>query len=97
MSLLEKARTAASRPAPIPRITIDASFTPACIALSPISSPTFAAAKGVPFFAPVKPRLPLEDHAMALPFWSVKIAFVLLNVACTNKIAVSTFFHTTRK
>jgi hypothetical protein len=43
-----------------------------------MSSPTFAAAKGVPFFAPRNPSDPDEDHMSALPLISASKSFVLL-------------------
>src|SRR3989344_7001546 len=44
-----------SRPEPTPFTTTLASFMPIALALLPIISPTLAAAKGVPFLAPLKP------------------------------------------
>jgi hypothetical protein len=60
-------RIADSRPDPTPLITTEISFIPIAAALSARTSPIFAAAKGVPFFAPLNPREPDVDHASALP------------------------------
>ena len=51
--------------------------------------PTLAAAKGVPFLAPLKPSEPLEDQIIALPSRSVKSTLVLLYVDCTWSIPKS--------
>src|SRR3982751_4878517 len=76
--LVEKARIEDSRPAPTPETTTATSLTPIATALSPKSSPTFAAAKGVPFLAPAKPSEPDEDQDTTLPAMSVKESLVLL-------------------
>ena len=72
-----------SRPEPTPLITTLTSLMPKACALSAKASPTLAAAKGVPFFAPLKPRLPLEDQARALPLSSASKSLVLLYVDST--------------
>src|SRR3989338_2701642 len=89
-------RSADSRPAPTPRITTSTSLTPMIAALSPTSSPTLAAANGVPFFAPEKPSAPEDDHAIALPFLSVSRTFVLLYVAWIWSVPDTMFFFATR-
>jgi len=81
-----------SRPDPTPFTTTDTSRIPITDALPPRISPTFAAANGVPFFAPLKPIAPDDDVASTFPFTSVKTIFVLLYVDSTCKIPVSTFF-----
>ena len=53
---------AGSLPEPTPLTTTSDSFTPNVCALSPIISPTFEAANGVPFFAPLKPNDPALDQ-----------------------------------
>ena len=70
----------ASLPCPTPLTTASMLLIPILLAFSPTSSPTLAAAKGVPFLAPLKPREPLDDHARALPLVSVRRTFVLLYV-----------------
>src|SRR5581483_4876247 len=73
-----KPRMEDSRPEPTPLTTTATSFKPMVWALPPTVSPTLAAAKGVPFLAPLKPSEPLEDQAKLLPLGSVSTAFVLL-------------------
>src|SRR3989344_9088078 len=75
-----KARSADSRPAPTPFIITLTSFIPKTVAFSASSSPTLLAAKGVPFFAPLKPSEPEDDHARPLPFSSARRTLVLLYV-----------------
>jgi hypothetical protein len=87
-----KPRTEDSRPEPVPLITTATSFSPIAWAFTARVSPTFAAAKGVPFFAPLKPRAPAEEAKIALPFVSVKSSFVLLYVDCTYKVPLSRRF-----
>src|SRR3989344_1730416 len=91
-----KPLSADSRPAPTPRMTTSTSFTPMIFALSPRSSPTFAAANGVPFFAPENPSAPAEDHAMALPSLSESMTFVLLYVAWMLSVPATMFFFASR-
>src|SRR3989344_9618437 len=87
--LVEKARIEVSRPAPTPETTTDTSLTPMAAARSPISSPTLAAANGVPFLAPEKPSEPEEDQVTMLPDLSPKHILVLLKVASTYSMPVS--------
>src|SRR6185369_10211623 len=65
------ARTEDSRPEPTPEIITSISFIPMVPARSANISPTLLAANGVPFFAPLKPKDPLEDQARVLPEVSV--------------------------
>src|SRR3990167_8407101 len=87
--LVEKARMDDSRPAPTPETTTETSLTPMAAARSPTSSPTFAAANGVPFLAPENPKLPEDDHVTMLPDLSPRHILVLLKVASTKSMPVS--------
>ena len=73
-----KPRMPDSRPEPTPFTTTATSLMPIVEAFAPRISPTFAAAKGVPFFAPLKPIEPDEEVAKTLPLLSVRTIFVLL-------------------
>src|SRR3989344_882010 len=83
MPLVEKARIDDSRPAPTPDTTAETSFTPMAAARSPMSSPTLAAANGVPFLAPENPSEPEDDQVTILPDLSPRHILVLLKVAST--------------
>ena len=72
-----KALMAGSRPEPTPSTITSASLTPSIAALLPMTSPTLEAAKGVPFFAPLKPKLPELDQKSVLPDLSEKRTLVL--------------------
>src|SRR3989344_5840165 len=87
-----KALIAGSLPEPTPRTTTSASLTPKAATLPPTTSPTFPAANGVPFFAPLKPRLPELDQNNVLPDLSEKRTLVLLKVASICKTPETTFF-----
>ena len=87
-----KALISGYRPDPTPLTTTCASLIPAVTAFSARTSPTFDAANGVPFFASLNPRLPLDDQNKTLPFISLTTALVLLNVASIESNAVVTFF-----
>src|SRR3989338_4983328 len=89
MPLVENARIADSRPAPTPLTVTETSLTPIAAARSPKSSPTLAAANGVPFFAPENPKLPEDDQLTTLPDLSAKASLVLLKVASTKRIPES--------
>src|ERR1700712_3232417 len=78
-----KARSALSRPEPGPLTSISSISMPCSRAFLPASSAATCAAYGVDFRLPLKPWLPAEDHAMALPWASVMVMTVLLNVAAT--------------
>src|SRR3989338_9673446 len=88
---------AASRPEPTPFTTADPSLMPIVCAFWESVSPTFAAAKGVPFFAPRKPREPLEDQHRVFPFTSVSTTFVLLYVDSTQRTPTSALFLETEE
>src|SRR3989338_864706 len=89
MPLVEKARIDDSRPAPTPETTTDTSFTPMAAARSPTSSPTLAASNGVPFLAPENPSEPDDDQVTMLPDLSPRHILVLLKVASTKSMPVS--------
>jgi hypothetical protein len=78
-----KPRMDDSRPDPTPLTITAASRIPIAPALAPIISPTLAAAKGVPFFAPLKPMAPDDDVDKTLPLLSVRTSWVLLYVERT--------------
>jgi hypothetical protein len=90
-------RIAGSRPEPTPLTTTSASFTPRLAAFSPTVSPTFDAANGVPFFAPLKPRLPDELQKSVAPFLSEKTTLVLLKVAWMCRVPATIFFFGVRR
>src|SRR3989338_114583 len=87
-----KALIAGSRPDPTPKTTTSASLTPRIAALLPTKSPTLEAANGVPFLAPLKPKLPALDQNNVLPNLSEKSTLVLLKVASICKTPEVTFF-----
>src|SRR5688572_6803598 len=72
---------AASRPAPGPRTQTSTCLRPCSIALRAAISAAVWAANGVDFREPLKPALPALDHDTTLPFLSVSVTIVLLNVA----------------
>jgi hypothetical protein len=55
-----------------PFTTTATSFIPIVAAFAPKISPTLAAAKGVPFLAPLNPIAPDEDVPSTFPLASVK-------------------------
>src|SRR5580704_5592202 len=67
---------------------------PCSIARRAASSAASCAANGVLLRDPLNPRDPALDHATVLPFTSVMVTTVLLNVDCTYAIPVATFFLT---
>src|SRR3989344_9068263 len=87
--LVEKARIDDYRPAPTPDTTTETSFTPIAAARSPTSSPTLAAANGGPFLAPENPSEPEDDQVTMLPDLSPRHILVLLKVASTKSMPVS--------
>src|SRR5258707_11112552 len=72
-----------SRPLPGPCTRTCTRFTPAVNASRAACSAATVAANGVLFFEPLKPALPLDPHAMALPRGSQMVMVVLLKVALT--------------
>src|SRR5690348_16298689 len=83
-----------SRPLPGPWTRTWTRLTPRPIASRAHCSAATVAAKGVLFFEPLKPALPDEPHATALPWLSVMVTVVLLNVAlmCATPSASTTRF-----
>src|SRR5258708_1059302 len=72
-----------SRPLPGPCTRTCTRFTPAVNASRAACSAATVAANGVLFFEPLKPALPLDPHAMALPRGSQMVMVVLLKVPLT--------------
>src|SRR5262245_11313576 len=70
-----------SRPLPGPCTRTCTRRTPRFMASRPQFSAATVAAKGVDFFEPLKPALPAEPQASALPLRSVMVIRRLLNVA----------------
>src|SRR6185295_7549107 len=70
-----------SRPLPGPWTRTCTRRSPRFIASRPQFSAATVAANGVDFFEPLKPALPAEPQASALPFRSVIVINRLLNVA----------------
>src|SRR5881227_1663953 len=83
-----------SRPLPGPCTRTWTRLTPRPIASRAHCSAATVAANGVLFFEPLKPALPDEPHATALPWLSVIVTVVLLNVAlmCATPSASTTRF-----
>ena len=77
-----KARIAASRPGPGPLTKISTSRIP--LSWAPLAACWAAscAAYGVLFREPLKPAVPALAQAIVLPWGSVSVMMVLLNVAC---------------
>src|ERR1043166_218818 len=83
-----------SRPLPGPCTRTWTRLTPRPIASRAHCSAATVAANGVLFFDPLKPDLPEEPQATALPWLSVIVTVVLLNVAlmCATPSASTTRF-----
>jgi hypothetical protein len=100
MSLIErtlipstpKARIAASLPTPGPFTKTDSSLRPCSMAFDPADSAVVCAAKGVDFFAPLKPNPPADAQEIVLPMVSVIVMIVLLKVACMKALPSAMFF-----
>src|SRR5436190_20076070 len=78
-----RAWIADSRPLPGPCTRTCTRFTPAVSASRAACSAATVAAKGVLFLEPLNPALPDEPHDTVLPWTSVMVTVVLLNVALT--------------
>ena len=76
------ARMAVSRPAPGPLTMTSAFFIPCPTASLLAFSAAICAAKGVPFFAPLKPIAPLDAQETVSPVAVLMVTIVLLNVDC---------------
>jgi hypothetical protein len=74
-------RIADSLPEPGPLTKTSTSFTPRSSAFFAALSAAMPAAKGVDFFEPLKPELPVDAHVSVLPSLSVMVTMVLLNDA----------------
>lgn len=74
-------RTADSRPEPGPLINTSTRRKPSSMASFAADSAESCAANGVLLREPLKPILPAEAHEITLPYWSVSVTMVLLNVA----------------
>src|SRR5262249_2043176 len=70
---------------------------PCSIALRPASSAATWAAYGVDFREPLNPWLPEDDHAIVLPWASVIVIIVLLNVAATCAVPEVMFLRSRRR
>src|SRR3954454_15884448 len=83
-----------SRPLPGPCTRTCTRFTPRPSASRAHCSAATVAANGVLFFDPLKPAFPDEPQATALPWLSVIVTVVLLNVAlmCATPSASTTRF-----
>src|ERR1700740_688097 len=91
------ARRADSRPEPGPLTSMSRVRMPCSIALRPASSAATCAAYGVDFREPLKPWLPDDDHAIALPWASVIVIIVLLNDAFTWAVPEVMFLRSRRR
>src|ERR1700755_1366404 len=92
-----KARKALSRPEPGPLTSMSNVSIPCSRAFLPASSAATCAAYGVDLRLPLKPWLPAEDHAIALPCASVIVITVLLKVAATWATPEVMFFLSLRR
>src|ERR1700722_2595725 len=91
------ARRALSRPEPGPLTSISNVSMPCSRAFLPASSAATWAAYGVLLRLPLKPWLPADDHAIALPWASVMVITVLLNVAATCATPAIMFLRSLRR
>src|SRR5580658_8555546 len=91
------ARNADSRPEPGPLTSISSVRMPCSMAFFPASSAATCAAYGVDLREPLKPWLPDDDHAIALPWASVIVIIVLLNVALTWAVPDVMFLRSRRR
>src|SRR5215472_5849576 len=69
---------------------------PCSMALRPASSAATCAAYGVDLREPLKPWLPADDQAIVLPWASVIVIIVLLNVAFTCAVPEVMFLRSRR-
>src|SRR5690606_1064823 len=90
------ARSADSRPEPGPQTSTSRVRMPCSMAFLPASSAAICAAKGVDLRLPLKPIMPAEDHEIALPWASVIVIIVLLNVEFTWATPDEIFFRSFR-
>src|SRR5229473_2680914 len=92
-----KARNADSRPDPGPATCTSRVRMPCSWALRATSSPATWAAYGVDLRDPLKPMVPEDDHAIALPWASVIVIIVLLNDAFTWATPEAMFLRSRRR
>lgn len=83
---------AASRPEPGPLTQTSTSLRPKVMASLAAVSAASPAAKGVPFFEPLKPWVPADAHERQFPVLSVMVMMVLLNVERICAVPRSTNF-----
>src|SRR5947208_12257683 len=91
------ARNADSRPEPGPLTSISSVRMPCSMAFLPASSAAICAAYGVDLRDPLKPWLPDDDQAIALPWASVIVIIVLLKVALTCAVPEVMFLRSRRR
>src|ERR1700722_11049976 len=91
------ARNADSRPEPGPATSTSRVRIPCSWALRATSSPATWAAYGVDLRDPLKPMVPEDDHAIALPWASVIVIIVLLNDAFTWAVPEVMFLRSRRR
>src|SRR5579884_1839289 len=89
-------RIAASRPAPGPLTYTSTWRTPFSMALRAALSAASPAAKGVPLRDPLNPAVPALAQARTLPWGSVMVTIVLLNVDWMWAIPAGTFLRSRR-
>src|SRR5262252_8007774 len=92
-----KARSADSRPDPGPATSTSRVRMPCSWALRATSSPATWAAYGVDLREPLKPIVPADDQAIALPWASVIVIIVLLNDAFTWATPDAMFLRSRRR
>src|SRR5262244_1788010 len=92
-----KARSADSRPDPGPATSTSRVRMPCSWALRATSSPATWAAYGVDLRDPLKPMVPADDQAIALPWTSVMVIIVLLKLAFTCATPELMFLRSRRR
>src|SRR5207302_9301951 len=91
------ARRADSRPDPGPATSTSRVRMPCSIAFWAASSAATWAANGVDLREPLNPLVPAEDQAIVLPWASVMVIIVLLNVAFTCATPEAIFLRSRRR
>src|SRR6266849_6898710 len=92
-----RARSADSRPDPGPATSPSSVRMPCSWPLRATSSPATWAAYGVDLRDPLKPMVPADDQAIALPWASVIVIIVLLNDAFTWATPEAMFLRSRRR
>src|SRR5579863_2966410 len=90
-------RSADSRPEPGPATSTSSVRMPCSCAFLAASSAATCAAYGVDLREPLKPIVPADDQAIALPCTSVMVIMVLLNDAFTCATPEAMFFRSRRR